>query len=29
MMGKSIEDASKMLNAYCKGVIDKDYSAEM
>ncbi len=29
MMGKSIEDASKMLNAYCKGVIDKDYSSEM
>lgn len=29
MMRLSIEDASRMLNAYCKGMIDKDYSTEL
>ena len=29
MMGLSIEDASRMLNASCKGMIDKDYSTEL
>lgn len=29
MMGLSIEDASRMLNAHCKGMIDKDYSTEL